>query len=300
MTPYIASLEGHLKTNLLGQDEALSATSRLLRRSLCGMRFPDRPVASMLLLGPTGVGKTQSVNLFTEHLFGSHEHHLIRFDMSEYMLLGAVERLIGNQLGDRGLFGHFYDKTGGRGTLLFDEIEKAHEKVLDIFLQILSAGRFTLANGEVLDLRNYVVAATSNVGSRAMMESRSTDYDVISKRVLDVARSELRPELLGRFDLLCAFNRLDYLALNRIAELHLRKALDIAVREGHSIRVGSGVLDYIRKEGYDETYGARPMQRAALNTVGDAIADEMIINGMQPVTGSLEYDRKKDRCYLVL
>src|SRR5689334_6026520 len=145
----LQGLEAHLKSQLLGQDRPLEAISGLLSRALLGMRYPGKPVASMLLAGGTGTGKTQSVLLATERLFGSQEK-LIRFDMSEFMVQDSVERLIGRNVGDRGLMGYHVDRTGGSGVLLFDEVEKAHPLVLDILLQILSAGRFSLASGETV------------------------------------------------------------------------------------------------------------------------------------------------------
>ena len=172
----LRTLKGFLRSNILGQDEPIREIVSLLQRSFCNLRFRGRPLASMLLLGPTGVGKTETALLFTQHLF-AREEKLVRFDMSEFMNQRALGILVGSRVGERGLFGHYYDRSQGSGTLLFDEIEKAHPLVMDIFLQILSAGRFTLASGETLDLSNYVVVATSNIGSRMLMESRSTDRE---------------------------------------------------------------------------------------------------------------------------
>jgi ATP-dependent Clp protease ATP-binding subunit ClpA len=220
------TLGDFLVANILGQDEVLSDIVSLIRRSYCGLRFPGRPTASMLFLGPTGVGKTETVNLFTQHLFGSEEK-LVRLDMSEYMTLDSVGILRGQNQNERGLFGHHYDRSQRSGTLLFDEIEKAHPLILDVFLQILSAARFTVATGETLDLSNYVVIATSNLGSRMLMESRSTDRETLVRRTIQAGTQEMRPETYARFDLHCVFNKLDYLTLNRIGQLHVEKCLDL-------------------------------------------------------------------------
>src|ERR1700732_4826862 len=186
--------------NILGQEEPIADIISLLQRALCEFRFPGRPIASMLLLGPTGVGKTETVNLFTRHLFGS-EKKLVRLDMSEYMTLDSIGLLRGQNQNERGLFGHCYDRSQRSGTLLFDEIEKAHPLIMDVFLQILSAAHFTVATGETLDLSNYVVVATSNIGSRMLMESRSTDRETLVRRTVQAGTSEMRPETFARFDL---------------------------------------------------------------------------------------------------
>lgn len=251
------TLADFLGANIFGQDEVLSDIVSLIRRSYCGLRLPGRPTASMLFLGPTGVGKTETVNLFTQHLFGSEEK-LVRLDMSEYMTLDSIGILRGQNQNERGLFGHYYDRSQRSGTLLFDEIEKAHPLILDVFLQILSAGRFTVATGETLDLSNYVVVATSNIGSRMLMESRSTDRETLVRRTIQAGTQEMRPETYARFDLHCVFNKLDYLTLSRIGQLHVEKCLDLIRAQGHSIECEPGVVEYVQREGYAERFGARP------------------------------------------
>ena len=264
-----------LGSKILGQHEVLADIVLLLQRAFCRFRFPGRPIASMLFLGPTGVGKTETVLLFTEHLFGSAEK-LVRLDMSEFMNQNALSILVGSSVGERGLFGHYYERSGGSGTLLFDEIEKAHPLVMDIFLQILSAARFTVATGETLDLSNYVVVATSNIGSRMLMESRSTDRETLVRRTLHAGTQDMRPETFARFDLHCVFNKLDYLTLKRIAELHVRQALEIINAQGHRIRCGADFVEYVQREGYSEHFGARPMQNAAMRILSGVVAEQML------------------------
>src|SRR5271165_1327323 len=290
------TLGDFLATNILGQDEVLSDLVSLLQRSFCGMRFPGRPIASMLFLGPTGVGKTETVNLFTQHLFGSEEK-LVRLDMSEYMTLDSIGILRGQNQRERGLFGYYYDRSQRSGTLLFDEIEKAHPLIMDVFLQILSAARFTIATGETLDLSNYVVVATSNIGSRMLMESRSTDRETLVRRTIQAGTQEMRPETYARFDLHCVFNKLDYLTLNRIGQLHVKKCLNLIMAQGHSIECQSGVVDYVQREGYSERFGARPMQNAAMRILGAVVMDEMMKNGGRPVIGEVAFDRKANKCF---
>jgi ATP-dependent Clp protease ATP-binding subunit ClpA len=294
----LKTLESFLRSNILGQNEPLSEIVSLLQRSFCNLRFPDRPVASMLFLGPTGVGKTESAILLTEHLFGTAEKKLVRLDMSEFMNQSALSLLAGDRAGQRGLFGHYYDRSRGSGTLLFDEIEKAHPLVMDIFLQILSAGRFTLASGATLGLSSYVVIATTNIGSRVLMESRSTDRETLIRRTIQAGTQDFRPEIFGRFDLHCVFNKLSYTTLNQIAELHLGKCLGIVNGQGHSVRCADGVLEHLQREGYSEKFGARPMQNAAMRIVGSLVSTEMLRNGGRRVEGTICYDRPTNKCYL--
>src|SRR5271157_1990293 len=276
------TLGDFLGTNILGQDEVLSDIVSLLQRSFCGMRFPGRPIASMFFLGPTGVGKTETVNLFTQHLFGSEEK-LVRLDMSEYMTLDSIGILRGQKQSEPGLFGHYYDRSQRSGTLLFDEIEKAHPLIMDVFLQILSAARFTVATGETLDLSNYVVVATSNIGSRMLMESRSTDRETLIRRTILAGTTDFRPETFARFDLQCVFNKLDYLTLSRIGQFHVDKCLDLIKAQGHSIECEAGLVEYVLREGYSERFGARPMQNAAMRVLGSIVAGEMLKSGGRPV-----------------
>jgi ATP-dependent Clp protease ATP-binding subunit ClpA len=291
------TLGDFLGANILGQDEVLSDIVSLIRRSYCGLRFPGRPTASMLFLGPTGVGKTETVNLLTEHLFGSEEK-LVRLDMSEYMTLDSVGILRGQNQNERGLFGHYYDRSQRSGTLLFDEIEKAHPLILDVFLQILSAARFTVATGETLDLGNYVVVATSNLGSRMLMESRSTDRETLVRRTIQAGTQEMRPETYARFDLHCVFNKLDYLTLNRIGQLHVDKCLDLIRTQGHSIECEPGVVEYVQREGHSERFGARPMQNAAMRVLGSIVAGEMLKSGGHAVSGVVQHERRSNKCFL--
>ena len=305
MTPIIScalleslnTLSDHLRRNILGQDEVLEQIVSLLRRSLCGMRYARRPVASMLFLGPTGVGKTEVVNLFTQHLFGSKDK-LVRLDMSEFQNQTALGVLMGNQVGERGLLGYYFERSGGSGTLLFDEIEKADRRVLDIFLQILSAGRFTLADGETLDLSGYVVVSTSNIGGRMLMESQTTDRETLVRRTEQAARTEMRPETLARFDLRCVFSKLSYQVQREIAALHVSKALEIVNASGHEIECDPGVVEYVQREGYDEYFGARPMEQAAMRSLGDLVSQEMLAHGGGPVRGVIAHDKRMNRCFL--
>src|ERR1700738_5061996 len=251
----LATLPDFLRSNILGQDEVLHEICGLLARSFCELRCPQRPIASMLYLGPTGVGKTETALLFTEHLYGD-KNKLQRLDMSEYMVEDSIKVLRGASIHERGILGMLYDRSGGSGTLLFDEIEKAHKEILDVFLQILSAGRFTLANGETL------VTRTEQAGAR-----------------------EMRVETFGRFDLRCVFNKLSYETLKKIGQLHTDKCLGIINGKGHELSYAPGVVEYIQEKGYSEHFGARPMLNAAMRVLGDPVAEQMLINGGWAVRG---------------
>jgi ATP-dependent Clp protease ATP-binding subunit ClpB len=248
----------------------------------------------MLFLGPTGVGKTETARIFTQHLF-CDETKLIRLDMSEYMTIDSIDILRGSRQGERGLFGHYYERSGGSGTLLFDEVEKAHPLIMDLFLQILSAARFTLATGETLDLSNYIVAATSNIGSRMLMESRASDRETLVRRTLAAGASEMRPEIFARFDLHCVFNKLDYPTLKRVAELHVGQALALINAQGHCLTCAPGVVEYIQREGYSEHFGARPMQAAAMRVLGQVVADQMLSGRGALVRGEIGFDPVSNR-----
>jgi ATP-dependent Clp protease ATP-binding subunit ClpB len=290
------TLAGHI----LGQDEVVADITALLRRAFCGLRFPGRPIASMLFLGPTGVGKTETAILFTEHLFAAAAEKLVRLDMSEYMTQDSIAILRGRNTSDRGLLHYYYERSGGSGTLLFDEIEKGHPLIMDVFLQILSAGRFTNAAGETCDLSDYVVVATSNIGSRMLMESRVSDRETVVRRTVQAGTSEMRPETFARFDLTCVFNKLDYETLRKVGELHVGKCLKIIAGQGHNIEVEPGVIEHVQREGYSEEFGVRPMQNAAMRVLGDVVSAQMLKNGGHAVRGTLRHDRRSNKCSLLV
>jgi ATP-dependent Clp protease ATP-binding subunit ClpA len=294
----LTGLDLYLAAQILGQDEVIAQVTELLQRSFCGIRLPRRPVASMLFLGPTGVGKTETVELLTQRLFESREK-LIRLDMSEYMTIDSIDILRGANMGEDGILGRYYDQTQGAGVILFDEIEKGHRLILDLLLQILSAARFTTAAGRTLDLRGYVVIATSNIGSEMLMESRTRDRETLVRRTVQAATQDMRPEIYARFDAVCVFNRLSDEVLEEIAKLHLERCLEIVRALGHEITLSGGVLEYVLREGWSPEFGARPLQQAALRALGSAIVPRLLEGEGRTVRGRIEYDRRKNRCELV-
>jgi ATP-dependent Clp protease ATP-binding subunit ClpA len=290
------TLGDFLRSNILGQDEVIDDIAALLRRGFCELRFPNRPLASMLFLGPTGVGKTETCNLLARYLFGSDDK-LIRIDMSEYQEQRSIGVMLGAAIGERGLLGHYYDLAAGSGILLLDEMEKAHALVLDLLLQILSAARIRLANGESLDLRGFVIIATSNIGSRVLMKSRTTDRETVVRRTLRAAMDIMRPEIYRRFQLKCVFNKLDFETLGGIAQLHVEKSLALINAQGHRIECGSGVLEHVQRSGYTEEFGAGPIEEAALEILGDVVARALLSSGARPVNGTIGYDAKANKCF---
>jgi ATP-dependent Clp protease ATP-binding subunit ClpC len=294
----LTGLDRYLGSQILGQGEVLQQVTELLQRSFCGIRLPNRPLASMLFLGPTGVGKTETAELLTERLFGSREK-LIRLDMSEYMTVDSIDILRGANMTEDGILGRYYDQTEASGVILFDEIEKAHRLILDLLLQILSAARFTTAAGRTLDLRGYVVIATSNIGSEMLMESRTRQRETLVRRTVQAATQDMRPEIYARFDAVCVFNRLSDEVLEAIAKLHLDRCLEIVRRQGHDVTLTPGVLEYVLREGWSPEFGARPLQQAALQALGSAIVPHLLEGEGRSVSGRIEYDRRKNRCELV-
>ncbi len=282
------TLESYLRSKIVGQNDVLKEFCALMDRSISGFRYPDQPIASVLMLGPTGVGKTASAILAAEHLFG--KDGLGRFDMSEYMTVETIDKLLGSP-GHPGIFEIHYESTGCQGFMLFDELEKAHTLILDVLHQILSAGRVTLSGGKTLDLTAYVIAATSNLGGRVLMDSKFADRDTIVDRARREALKVLRPEIFARFELKAVFNKLDYEATDEITRIHVDQCLSIAGDLGHCISITEKAIQSIRAEGYDERFGARPIRNRAMEVIGNAVLKAQNITPGR-ISGLLDYDPK--------
>jgi ATP-dependent Clp protease ATP-binding subunit ClpB len=250
-------LEFHLKANIKGQDHVLPRICSVLQRGELNLAHPHRPRGSFLLVGPTGVGKTEITIAFTEYLCGSD--HLHRFDMSEFQNQSSVGLLLGNSSTDTGMLGRALDKNS-RGTLLFDEMEKAHPLVLDLFLQILDAGRITLANGETRNLNNYYIVFTSNIGAGEAMRMESSAFATIERTVLRRVDQVLRPELVARINEKLVFNRLPYAIQREICELMISREVKRLNELGHNLIVEAATVEQLVREGFHRTLGARPMR----------------------------------------
>lgn len=269
----LRGLPDHLATNIKGQDCVLSRVCSVLTRGELGFAHPRRPCGSLLFVGPTGVGKTETTNVFTEYLFGGARP--VRFDMSEYQLQNSVEKLIGGEREDSGLLGRALSGRK-RGTLLFDEIEKAHPLVLDLFLQVLEDARITLATGETLDLSGYYIVCTSNIGSSESMRMESAPFASVERTVLMRVREQLRPELIGRIGEIAVFARLAYSTQRTICESMIEVEVARLRALSYDLKIDSSVVEFLIREGYHRTLGARPMRAAVERHLQNAIAAHLL------------------------
>ncbi len=271
----LVSMEQRLHDRVVGQDEAVVAVSNAVRRARAGLQDPNRPLGSFLFLGPTGVGKTELARALAEFLFDD-EAAMIRLDMSEYMEKHTVARLIGAPPGYVG-----YDE-GGQLTeavrrrpysvLLLDEIEKAHPDVFNVLLQILDDGRLTDGHGRVVDFKNTVVIMTSNVGSQAIADTQSDDYDAMREAVTDVLRDHFRPEFLNRIDEIIIFRGLTREQIEHIVEIQLEALQRRLVGRKLRLNLSDEAKDVLAELGWDPTYGARPLKRAIQRNILDPLA----------------------------
>ncbi len=288
-------LEETLHKRVIGQNEAVEAVSKAIRRGRVGLKDPNRPIGSFLFLGPTGVGKTELSKALAEALFGNEEA-MIRVDMSEYMEPHSVAKLIGSPPGYVG-----YDE-GGQLTekirrkpysvILFDEIEKAHPDVMNMLLQILDDGRLTDAQGRTVNFKNTVIIMTSNVGARMITDknvlgfSQSTDnkesqekeYENIKKDVMAELKKQFRPEFINRIDDIIVFHKLTDEDIGQIIEIMLKQVQNRLKQQEYNVEIDASVKDLVAKKGVDVNYGARPLKRAIQSNVEDKIA-EAILDG---------------------
>jgi ATP-dependent Clp protease ATP-binding subunit ClpB len=280
-------LQTRLKEEILGQDHVLPPVVSVLHRGELGLTTPGRPRGSFLFLGPTGVGKTELALSFTRYLFG--EERMFRFDMSEYQTQESLGILLGGRLGEEGLLGRPL-QTGNEGTLLFDEIEKAHPRVLDILLQIVDAARITMASGRTLDFSGFYIVLTSNLGSAEILTPQHSSFTTIERHVLARAQQALRPESYGRITEKIVFNRLEYNVQLAIASLLMERELERLRGRGFRIIADPEVLPFLVRHGYHPRLGARPMRDAVEKYLRDACVDVILAslqfsNGVLRVAG---------------
>jgi len=268
----LRGLPGHLAANIKGQDHTLPRIVSVLTRGELGLANPRRPRGSFLFVGPTGVGKTEMTNVFTEYLFGAKP---IRFDMSEYQLQKSVDRLLGESASDSGLLGRAL-RGVTHGTLLFDEVEKAHPLVLDLFLQILEDARITLNNGETINLGGFYIVCTSNLGSSETMRMESAPFASVERTVLMRVREQLRPELVGRFNEIVVFARLNYLTQREICQAVIAAEQARLSSLGHIIEITPEMLETLIRSGYCKMFGARRMRGVVERHLQEAIMNWLI------------------------
>lgn len=272
----LIELPAFLHGRIIGQDHVIPKVVPTLQNGELGLSDPGRPKGTFLFLGPTGVGKTEITLLMCEYLFGDHKKHCIRLDMSEYQNQESLQLLLGQDETSRGNMGRYYDRAEGKGFILFDEIEKGHPRVLDIFLQVLDAARITVANGETLDLANFYIVATTNIGSDVLMDVKNSSMTTIERFIEDLAAAELRPEVLARFNVRCVFHRLSYNAQKQIASIMLNKELKLLATKGHNLTVGQGVLELLVAEGVEPRLGARRMRTTVESHCRHAVREAML------------------------
>lgn len=273
LVAHLNGLRHHLAAAIKGQDHVLDRVCSVLTRGEFGMAHPRRPKGSLLFVGPTGTGKTEMTNVFTAYLHGGAKP--VRFDMSEYQLQKSVDKLIGENTGDGGLLGRSL-RGVAHGTLLFDEIEKAHPLVLDLFLQILEDARITLATGEVLDLRGFYVVCTSNIGSEESMRMESAPFASIERTVLMRVRERLRPELVGRVGEVIVFGRLNYATQRAICEDMVATEITRLTALGHRVEAGADTIEFLVRHGYHRAFGARPMRGTVERSLQEAVASKLL------------------------
>lgn len=290
----LLNLETLLHERVIGQDEAVKAVAKAIRRARSGLKDPNRPIGSFLFLGPTGVGKTELAKTLAEAMFSSEEH-LIRVDMSEFMEKHNTSRLIGSP---PGYVGH---DEGGQLTekirqnpysvVLLDEVEKAHPDVFNLLLQVLDDGQITDGKGRLVDFKNTVIIMTSNLGATALRDEKTvgfgasdswSDYEAMKTRVLEELKNEFRPEFINRVDESVVFHSLDQQQLNEIVELLSEDIVGRLAEMNIDLKITHTAIDVIAEAGYNPEYGARPLKRAIQTELEDRLSDALLAGDVIP------------------
>merc|ERR1711939_1026443 len=288
----LLNMEETLHQRLIGQDEAVKAVSKAIRRARVGLKNPNRPIASFIFSGPTGVGKTELTKALASYFFGSEEA-MIRLDMSEFMERHTVSKLIGSPPGYVGF------NEGGQLTeavrrrpytvVLFDEIEKAHPDVFNLLLQLLEDGRLTDSKGRTVDFKNTLIIMTSNIGSKVIEkgggglgfefsggDAEETQYNRIRSLVNEELKQYFRPEFLNRLDEIIVFRQLNRDEVKLIADIMLREVFNRMKEKGILLSVTEAFKERLVEEGYNPAYGARPLRRAVMRLLEDSLAEEFL------------------------
>ncbi|MCA9356077.1 AAA family ATPase [Candidatus Nomurabacteria bacterium] len=284
----LARMEAELRKRVVGQEEAISKVSEVVRRSRAGISDPNRPIGSFIFLGPTGVGKTELTKALAEFMFND-EKALIRVDMSEYMERHSVSKLIGSPPGYVGFdeSGQFTESVRHRpySVILFDEIEKAHPEVFNILLQVLDDGRLTDGKGRIVNFKNTVIIMTSNLGSQYIQKMESMgftgndgdiEYEQTKEKVNDSLREHFRPEFLNRIDEIITFDILSKDVIREIVKMRIGQIQKRLIEKGIELEVKDAALDFLAQEGYKPEYGARPLNRLIQTKILNPVASGMI------------------------
>ncbi len=281
----LRNLENVLHKRVVGQNDAVVAISKAIRRGRVGLKDPKRPIGSFIFLGPTGVGKTELSKALAEALFGD-EDAMIRVDMSEFMEKHSVSKLVGSPPGYVGYddAGQLTEKVRRKpySVILFDEIEKAHPDVFNILLQVLEDGILTDSQGRKVDFRNTVIIMTSNVGANKLTQTKRVGFGeadtntVIKKNVMDELKKTFRPEFLNRLDEIIVFNQLTEEEIKEIAKIMLSSVSSRLSENGIEVSFNESAIALLAKEGFDPVYGARPLRRAITSKIEDLFAEEIL------------------------
>ena len=264
----LSGLEEYLAFKIRGQSHVIPRVCSVLERGELGLQPPDKPLGSFLFLGPTGVGKTELTLECSRYLFGDGALH--RFDMSEFQHLDSVKLFLGDETGMPGRLGNVLE-SHTRGILLFDEVEKAHRLIWDLFLQMLDAARITLADHQTHDLTGFFIVCTSNIGSQQLLRPTRLPFATLERAVLSELHRHFRPELIGRFDEKIVFRPLSPETQREIARLVIDEELARFSEKGFELSLSDEALEFLVRKGIHRTLGARPMKRTAQKYIGDAI-----------------------------
>lgn len=287
-------LEPYLASKIKGQDHVLARVCSVLDRGQLGLHPSDKPLGSMLFLGPTGVGKTELVREFSRYLFG--EESLFRFDMSELQHTDSVKLFLGDEFGSAGRLGKVLSTHRG-GILLFDEIEKAHHLIWDLFLQMLDAARITLADQRTHDLSEFYIVCTSNIGSQQLLRPTRLPFATLERAVLSELQRMFRPEFVGRFDEKIVFRPLSQEAQREIGKLAITTEVDRFREQGFDLVVAEETSEYLSRCGFHRSFGARHMKGVIKKLIGDAVLN-CVMSGRE-ARGVLVPTSQHDRLMIV-
>jgi ATP-dependent Clp protease ATP-binding subunit ClpC len=310
-TKRLQKMETILHERVVGQNEAVEAVSRAVRRGRVGLKDPKRPIGSFLFLGPTGVGKTELSKALAEAVFGS-EKDMIRIDMSEYMEKQSVSKMVGSPPGYVGYEegGQLSEKVRQKpySVLLFDEIEKAHPDVFNMLLQILEDGHLTDSQGRRVDFKNTIIIMTSNAGANRIIspktlgflssEDAEQDHKRMKEGVMEEVKHLFKPEFINRIDEIIVFHALTRENISDIAS-HMLESFRIRAKEQMdlTVRYGKSVVEFVAEKGFDKDYGARPLRRAIQNQIEDALAQELV-NGAVKIGDTVKIAVKSGKIYV--